>query len=69
MVDSRQMKDMFWLNDRILRQANLKNRARGHKVENTISRRRSKRTTYSPYKEKTAMVQRILGKSDISRET
>ena len=26
------------------------------------------RTTYSPYKEKTAMVQKILGKSDISKE-
>ena len=43
----------------------VKNPARGHKVEKTPSGRKE-RTTYSPYKEKAEMVQKILGKSDTS---
>ena len=47
-----------------------KNPARGHKVGKTPSGR-EKRATYSPYKEKTIVVQnyqKILGKSNISKE-
>ena len=45
-----------------------KNLARGHKVEKHHPKERKKRTTYSPYKEETAMVQTIIGKSDIFKE-
>ena len=46
--------------------ADVKNPACGQKVEKTPSGRKE-RTTYSPYKEKAEMVQKILGKSDISK--
>ena len=51
-----------WLNSRIILSCCQKSSPWSHKVENTIRKRRGKRTTYSPYKVKNGNGTKILGK-------